>query len=47
MDDLISTLGAKHDHFVVGFLDSRRRHFGAHNRGVLADGGAASMATTW
>jgi uncharacterized membrane protein YgcG len=44
MRQLISTLGAKHDQFVVGFLDSRRKHFGAYNRGVVAQGVAASVA---
>jgi len=46
MRQLISDLGAKHDHFVVGFLDTGRLHFGAYNRGVLAAGGAASIATS-
>src|SRR6266700_1490954 len=45
MRQLISTLGAKHDQFAVGFLDSRLKHFGAYNRGVVADGVAASVAT--
>src|SRR6202041_1390807 len=45
MRQLISTLGAKHGQFAVGFLDSRLKHFGAYNRGVVADGGAASVAT--
>jgi preprotein translocase subunit YajC len=45
MRQLISTLGAKHDRFVVGFLDSRLKHFGAYNRGVVSDGVAASVAT--
>jgi len=45
MRQLISTLGAKHGQFVVGFLDSRLKHFGAYNRGVVADGVAASVAT--
>jgi preprotein translocase subunit YajC len=46
MRQLISDLGARHDHFVVGFLDTGRLHFGAYNRGVLAAGGAASIATS-
>ncbi len=46
MRQLISDLGAKHDQFVVGFLDSQLRHFGAYNRGVLPPGGAASIATS-
>ena len=45
MRQLISTLGAKHGQFAVGFLDSRLKHFGAYNRGVVADGVAASVAT--
>ena len=45
MRQLISTLGAKHDQFAVGFLDSRLKHFGAYNRGVVAEGVAASVAT--
>jgi uncharacterized membrane protein YgcG len=45
MRQLISTLGAKHDQFVLGFLDSRLKHFGAYNRGVVAEGVAASVAT--
>ena len=45
MRQLISTLGAKHNQFVVGFLDSRLKHFGAYNRGVVAEGVAASVAT--
>jgi hypothetical protein len=45
MRQLISTLGAKHDQFAVGFLDSRLKHFGGYNRGVVADGVAASVAT--
>jgi uncharacterized membrane protein YgcG len=32
--------------FVVGFLDSRLKHFGAYNRGVLPPGAAANIATT-
>jgi len=46
MRQIISTLGAEKKQFVVGFLDSRLRHFGAYNRGVLAPGAAASLATT-
>ena len=45
MRQLISTLGAKHDQFAVGFLESRLKHFGAYNRGVVADGVAAAVAT--
>jgi uncharacterized membrane protein YgcG len=46
MRQIISTLGAEKKQFVVGFLDSRLRHFGAYNRGVLAPGAAANIATT-
>jgi hypothetical protein len=46
MRQLISDIGAHHDKFVVGFLDTRREHFGAYNRGVLPSGGAASIATS-
>ena len=34
-----------HAQFTVGFLDSRLRHFGAYNRGMLPTQGAASIAT--
>jgi uncharacterized membrane protein YgcG len=46
MRQLISTLGAKHDQFALGFLDSRLKHFGAYNRGVVAEGVAANVATS-
>jgi len=46
MRQLISDLNARHDKFAIGFLDSRLRHFGGYNRGVLPSGGAASIATT-
>jgi uncharacterized membrane protein YgcG len=46
MRQIIGTLGAENKHFVVGFLDSRLKHFGASNQGVLAPGGAANIATT-
>src|SRR6516165_5129163 len=46
MRQVISTLGAEKTQFVVGFLDSRLKHFGAYNRGVLAPGAAANIATT-
>jgi hypothetical protein len=46
MRQIISTLGAEKTQFVVGFLDSRLKHFGAYNRGVLAPGAAANIATT-
>src|SRR6202023_478324 len=32
---VISTLGGEKKQFVVGFLDSRLKHFGADNQGVL------------
>ena len=46
MRQIISTLSGQKQQFVVGFLDSRLRHFGADNRGVLAAGAAANIATT-
>src|SRR5690348_11792640 len=46
MRQIIGTLGAEKKQFVVGFLDSRLRHFGADNRGVLEPGAAANIATT-
>ena len=46
MRQIISTLGAENKQFVVGFLDSRLKHFGASNQGVLAPGAAADIATT-
>lgn len=46
MRQIISTLGAEKNQFVVGFLDSRLKHFGADNRGVLPAGAAANIATT-
>jgi hypothetical protein len=45
MQQLISILGGRQNQFVVGFLDTGRRHFGAYNQGVLSSGGAASIAT--
>ena len=46
MGQIISTLGADHQQFVTGFLDTRTRHFGAYNRGVLPRGAAADIATS-
>ena len=46
MQQLISSLSASHSQYVVGFLDSGQRHFGAASQGVLASGGAASIAST-
>jgi len=46
MRQIIRTLGAQKKEFVVGFLDSRREHFGADNQGVLPAGAAANIATT-
>jgi hypothetical protein len=46
MRQIISTLGAEKKRFVVGFLDSRLKHFGASNQGVLAPGAAANIATS-
>src|SRR6266513_616261 len=41
MRQIISTLGTEKKQFVVGFLDSRLKHFGAANQGVLPAGAAA------
>jgi hypothetical protein len=46
MQQLISSLSGSHRQFVVGFLDSGQKHFGAYNQGVLPSGGAAGIATT-
>ncbi|HEX3307588.1 MAG TPA: hypothetical protein VHS32_15185, partial [Streptosporangiaceae bacterium] len=46
MRQIIGTLSGEKKQFVVGFLDSRLRHFGADNRGVLEAGAAANIATT-
>jgi hypothetical protein len=46
MRQIISVLSAEKKQFAVGFLDSRLKHFGAYNQGVLPQGGAASIATT-
>src|ERR1700761_6814356 len=46
MQQLISSLSGSHSQYVVGFLDTGQRHFGASNQGVLASGGAASIAST-
>jgi uncharacterized membrane protein YgcG len=46
MRQIISVLNSEKQQFVVGFLDSRLKHFGAYNQGVLASGAAAQMATT-
>src|SRR5689334_6876300 len=46
MRQIISTLDGEQKQFVVGFLDSRLKHFGADNQGVLAPGAAANIATT-
>jgi len=46
MRQIIRTLSAQQKQFVVGFLDTRREHFGADNQGVLAPGAAANIATT-
>jgi hypothetical protein len=45
MRRLMGDLDARHDHYVIGFLDNAG-HFGAYNRGVLPAGGAARIATT-
>src|SRR5712691_9826878 len=44
MNHIISALSG-HAQFTVGFLDSRRRHFGAYNKGMMPSHGAADIAT--
>jgi uncharacterized membrane protein YgcG len=44
MNQIISML-SEHPEFTVGFLDSRLKHFGAYNKGMLPSGGAADIAT--
>jgi uncharacterized membrane protein YgcG len=44
MSKIISALG-EHGQFAAGFLDSRLRHFGAYNSGLLPAHGAAEIAT--
>ena len=44
MRQIISDLSG-HAQFTVGFLDSRLRHFGAYNKGMLPAQGAAAIAT--
>jgi uncharacterized membrane protein YgcG len=44
MNQIISML-SDHPEFTVGFLDSRLKHFGAYNKGMLPSGGAADIAT--
>ena len=46
MNQIISTLGAERQQFVVGYLDTQLEHFGAYNQGVLPSGAAATIATT-
>ena len=46
MRQILSTLGSEKNQFVVGFLDSRRRHFGAGSESVLPAGAAANIAST-
>src|SRR4249919_473803 len=45
MSQIISALSG-HPQFTVGFMDSRLRHFGAYNKGMLPSHGAADIATT-
>ncbi len=44
MNEIISALNG-HEQFTVGFLDTRLRHFGAYNSGMLPAHGAAGIAT--
>jgi hypothetical protein len=46
MQQLIADLSGSHSQFVIGFLDTGQRHFGAYNQGILAPGGAAAIATS-
>ena len=43
MNQVIGTLSGN-SQFTVGFMDSRLRHFGAYNRGMLPSHGAADIA---
>jgi len=45
MNQIISALSG-HEQFTVGFLDSRLRHFGAYNKGMLPSHGAADIASS-
>jgi hypothetical protein len=45
MNQIISALNG-HPQFTVGFLDSRRKHFGAYSKAMLPAGGAADIATS-
>ncbi|MGN6795433.1 MAG: hypothetical protein ACTHJW_23835 [Streptosporangiaceae bacterium] len=45
MDRIISGLSA-HERFTVGFLDTRLRHLGAYNKGMLPPHAAADIAST-
>ena len=45
MNQIISALNG-HPQFTAGFLDSRLKHFGAYNKGMLPSGGAAGIATS-
>ena len=44
MTRIVSTLSG-HAQFTVGFMDSRLKHFGAYNKGMLPSHGAADIAT--
>jgi hypothetical protein len=44
MNEIIAALGG-HEKFTVGLLDTRLRHFGAYNSGMLPPHGAADIAT--
>jgi hypothetical protein len=45
MNRIVSALSG-HAQFTVGFMDSRLKHFGAYNKGMLPSHGAADIATT-
>ena len=45
MNRIVGALSG-HAQFTVGFMDSRLKHFGAYNKGMLPSHGAAEIATT-
>ena len=45
MNQIISALSGE-EQFTVGFMDSRRSHFGAYNKGMLPPEAAAYIATS-
>jgi hypothetical protein len=45
MRQIIGVLDKHNPEYAVGFLDTDGKHFGAYNRGILPERGAASIAT--